>query len=234
MSVQVRSQNGDVVEEIELDAQVFGAQVNVPLMHQVVRAQLAAARAGTHDTKRRGEVSGGGKKPWRQKGTGRARQGSTRAPQWEGGGVVFGPHPRDHSLKVPKKMRAGALRSALSDRAKDNLVFVVDKFDFDEPKTQRAAEALEALDLSGKILLVLDTPDPIVAKSFRNIPGVHLLLAHQLNTYDVLASDAVLFTRAALDQVGKGGKATAEAAPAATTEAAPAPDAAASDEEATA
>lgn len=203
MSVQVKSQTGDVVAEIELDPAVFDAQVNVPLMHQVVRAQLAAARAGTHDTKRRGEVSGGGKKPWRQKGTGRARQGSTRAPHWEGGGVVFGPHPRDHSMKVPKKMKAGALRSALSDRAKEDRVFVVSKLEFSEPKTSRAAELLSTLGLSGKLLLVLDTPDENVAKSFRNIPGVHLLLVGQLNTYDVINSDAVLFTQDALAKVGK-------------------------------
>ena len=205
--VQVRSQTGDVVGELELDATVFGAQLNVPLMHQVVRAQLAAARAGTHDTKRRGEVSGGGKKPWRQKGTGRARQGSTRAPHWTGGGVVMGPHPRDHSLKVPKKMKQNALRSALSDRAKDGKVAVVDALSFETPKTKDALAILKACELSGNVLVVLHEPDMTVGKSFRNIPDVKVTLVGQLNTYDVLESDAVLFTRPAYDAlVSRGAK----------------------------
>ena len=197
--VQVRSQTGDVVAELELDSGIFGAQVNVPLMHQVVRAQLAAARAGTHDTKRRGEVSGGGKKPWRQKGTGRARQGSTRAPHWAGGGVAMGPHPRDHALRVPKKMKQNALRSALSDRANEGRVAVVDSLSFETPKTKDAVALLNAFDLSGKVLVVLHEPDLTVGKSFRNLPEVGITIVGQLNTYDVLASDAVLFTRPAYD-----------------------------------
>jgi len=205
--VQVRSQTGDVVGELELDAAFFGVQVNVPLMHQVVRAQLAAARAGTHDTKRRGEVSGGGKKPWRQKGTGRARQGSTRAPHWTAGGVAMGPHPRDHSLKVPKKMKQNALRSALSDRAKDGKVAVVEALTFETPKTKDAVAMLKAFELSDKVLVVLHEPDMTVGKSFRNLPDVKITLVGQLNTYDVLESDAVLFTRPAYDAlVARGAK----------------------------
>ncbi len=199
--------------ELDLDQRVFGAQVNVPLMHQVVRAQLAAARAGTHDTKTRAEVSGGGKKPWRQKGTGRARQGSSRAPQWKGGGVVFGPHPRDHSMKVPKKMKAGALRSALSARAADGRVAVVDALSWDEPKTSQAVELLEKMELGGKVLVVLDSPDLNIGKSFRNLPGAHVITSTQLNVYDVLNCDVVLFTRVALDQLkpGEHGKKREEA-----------------------
>ncbi|MCA1832257.1 MAG: 50S ribosomal protein L4 [Actinomycetota bacterium] len=203
MSIQVRSQSGDVVGQVDLDERVFGAQVNVPLMHQVVRAQLAAARAGTHSTKTRADVSGGGKKPWRQKGTGRARQGSTRAPHWLGGGVAFGPKPRDHSMKVPKKMRANSLRSALSDRAKGGAVHVVESLAFEVPKTADAVKVLESFEIKGNVLLVLDTPDMAVGKSFRNLSDVHITIVSQLNTYDVLDSDAVLFTRAALDSLSR-------------------------------
>jgi large subunit ribosomal protein L4 len=179
---------------------VFGVQINVPVMHRVVRAQLAAARAGTHSTKTRAEVRGGGKKPWRQKGTGRARQGSIRAPQWTGGGVVFGPTPRDHSLRVNKKEKVLALRSALTDRrAGDNLV-VLDSLDFDEPKTRRAVELIEALDLAGrKLLFVVDGLEEAAIKSLRNLQTVHIVTFDQLNTYDVLASDVVVFTRESLD-----------------------------------
>jgi large subunit ribosomal protein L4 len=213
MSVEVRSQTGDVVGEVELDARIFGAQVNVPLMHQVVRAQLAAARAGTHAAKTRGDVSGGGKKPWRQKGTGRARQGSTRAPHWMGGGVAMGPKPRDHSVAVPKKMRVGALYSALSDRANLGAVHVVDSLVFESPKTQEAVKVLESFELKGNVLLVLDTPDMTIGKSFRNLPHVRVTLVSQLNTYDVLDSDSLLFTRAALEAVSlSASKATAKKA----------------------
>src|SRR5206468_3659 len=141
--IDIRSASGEVVGKATLDDAVFGAQINVPVMHQVVRAQLAAARAGTRATKRRGQVSGGGKKPWRQKGTGRARQGSSRAPPWVGGGVVFGPQPKDYSMKVNRKMRAVALRSALTDRAREGRITVVDAFGFEEPKTKDAMKALE-------------------------------------------------------------------------------------------
>jgi large subunit ribosomal protein L4 len=199
-SIDVRSASGGRSGAVELPDEVFGVQVNVPVMHRVVRAQLAAARAGTHSTKTRSEVRGGGKKPWRQKGTGRARQGSIRAPQWTGGGVVFGPHPRDHSLRVNKKEKILALRSALTDRlAGDNLV-VLDGLDFDAPRTRRAVELIEALDLAGrKLLFVVDGLEEAAIKSLRNLQAVHIVTFDQLNTYDVLASDTVLFTRDSLD-----------------------------------
>jgi large subunit ribosomal protein L4 len=199
-SIDVRSASGGRSGAVELPDEVFGVQVNVPVMHRVVQAQLAAARAGTHSTKTRSEVRGGGKKPWRQKGTGRARQGSIRAPQWTGGGVVFGPHPRDHSLRVNKKEKILALRSALTDRlAGDNLV-VLDGLDFDAPRTRRAVELIEALDLAGrKLLFVVDGLEEAAIKSLRNLQAVHIVTFDQLNTYDVLASDTVLFTRDSLD-----------------------------------
>lgn len=205
--VQVRSTSGEIVGSVTLDDSVFGAQVNVPVMHQVVVAQLAAARAGTHSTKHRGEVSGGGKKPWRQKGTGRARQGSTRAPHWSGGGVAFGPRPRDHSVKVPKKMRALALRSALSDRAREGKIAVVDGWSFSEPSTSAAVALLKSLGVSGSSLVVFDAVDQTAVKSFRNLPDAHLILASQINTYDVLAADWIVFTKAALEQVVQARKA---------------------------
>jgi large subunit ribosomal protein L4 len=199
--IDVRSANGGGKSgSVELPDEVFGVQINVPVMHRVVRAQLAAARAGTHSTKTRAEVRGGGKKPWRQKGTGRARQGSIRAPQWTGGGVVFGPTPRDHTLRVNKKEKLLALRSALTDRrAGDNLV-VLDSLDFDEPKTSRAVELIETLELAGrKLLFVVDGLEEAAIKSLRNLQTVHIVTFDQLNTYDVLASDAVVFTRESLD-----------------------------------
>jgi len=199
-SVDVLSLSGGKAGAVELPDEVFGVQVNVPVMHRVVRAQLAAARAGTHSTKTRSEVRGGGKKPWRQKGTGRARQGSIRAPQWTGGGVVFGPQPRDHSVRVNKKEKVLALRSALTDRLAGGNVVVLESLDFEEPKTRRAVEVIEALDLDGrKLLFVLDGLEDAAIKSLRNLPGVHLLTFDQLNTYDVLASDTVVFTRDSLD-----------------------------------
>ena len=201
--IEIRSLAGDVVGRATLDDAVFGAQVNVPVMHQVVRAQLAAARAGTHSTKKRGEVSGGGKKPWRQKGTGRARQGSNRAPQWRGGGVVFGPQPRSHEMKVPRKMRAIALRSALSDRAAEGRIAVVDSFAFGSPKTKDAVGALASLGVSGKSLVVLEERNDTVGLSFRNLPDTHVILVDQLNVYDILNADWVVFTQAALTRVGE-------------------------------
>ncbi len=199
-TVPVKTVLGKDKGSVELPAEVFEARVNVHVMHRVVRAQQAAARAGTHSTKTRSEVRGGGKKPWRQKGTGRARQGSIRAPQWTGGGVVFGPHPRDYTLRVNKKERQLALRSALSDRLAGGNLFVLEGFDFDAPKTRRAVELLADLGLAGrKLLLVVEGSEDAAIKSFRNLPQVHLLDASQLNTYDVLVSDAVLFTRASLD-----------------------------------
>jgi len=174
-------------------------QANIPLMHQVVVAQLAAARQGTHKAKSRGEVSGGGRKPYKQKGTGRARQGSTRAPQFTGGGVVHGPVPRDYSQRTPKKMKAAALRGALSDRARDGLVSVIETFvDGETPSTKAALAALAAVANTEKVLVVLSGEDEINWISLRNVPTVHLLEASQLNTYDVLVADEVVFTTNAL------------------------------------
>ncbi|HEV8372931.1 MAG TPA: 50S ribosomal protein L4 [Actinomycetota bacterium] len=198
--VDVLNAKGKKAGSVDLPDEVFGVQVNVPVMHRVVRAQLAATRAGTHSTKTRSEVRGGGAKPWRQKGTGRARQGSRRAPQWTGGGVVFGPRPRDHALRVNKKEKVLALRSALTDRQAGGNLFVLDGLDFDLPKTARAVELLETLGLGGrKLLFVVDGLEEAAIKSFRNLPSVHLITFDQLNTYDVLASDAVAFTRDSLD-----------------------------------
>lgn len=199
--VEVRTATGDSIGHVSLDETLFGAQVNVPVMHQVVRAQLAAARSGTRATKTRGDVSGGGKKPWRQKGTGRARQGSIRAPHWTGGGVVMGPQPRDYEQKVPKKMRALALRSALSDRARLGRIAVVDELRFEAPSTGDAVDVLKSLGVEGKVLLVLPARDEIVGKSFRNLPETHLITVDQINTYDVLAADWLLFTKDALDKL---------------------------------
>ncbi|MGZ4127419.1 MAG: 50S ribosomal protein L4 [Actinomycetota bacterium] len=222
--VPLRSQTGIVVGEVTLEPSMFEAQINVPVMHQVVVAQMAARRAGTRDTKTRGEVRGGGKKPYRQKGTGRARQGSIRAPHYAGGGIVWGPHPRDFAVKVPRKMRAAALRAALSDRAKENRIAVLDELTFDVPKTKDAVELLRAADINGSVLLVLDGRDDNVERSFRNLPRVHMLSVDQLNTYDVLARDWLLLTRAALDKLNARVEATNDEArpPAEITAAAPA------------
>src|SRR5262245_18790140 len=172
-------------------------------MHQVVVAGLASIRRGTHATKTRGDVSGGGRKPWRQKGTGRARQGSNRAPQWVGGGVVHGPHPRDHEMRVNKKMRRGALRSALTDALASGKLAVVRDLAFDEPKTKRATQVLDALELDGKVLLVLASPSQTgaVEKSFRNIRGVRVTYARSLAVYEVLAADKILLTEDAIPVV---------------------------------
>jgi large subunit ribosomal protein L4 len=187
-------------QNVELPAEVFGVEVNVPLIHQVVVAQLAAARAGTHNTKTRAEVRGGGRKPYRQKGTGRARQGSVRAPQFAGGGVVHGPQPRSYAQRTPKKMKAAALRGALSDRAAHGRVHVVDTIvDADSPSTKAASAALASLTERPRPLVVLTRADEVNAKSLRNLPDVHVLVADQLNAYDVLCADDVVFTSAALE-----------------------------------
>jgi large subunit ribosomal protein L4 len=193
--------------DIELAPEIFDAKVNVPLIHQVVVAQLAAARQGTHKTKTRGEVSGGGKKPYRQKGTGRARQGSTRAPQFAGGGIVHGPQPRSYVQKTPKKMKAAALRGALSDRARHGRVHVMSALvEGDAPKTKDAVTALRSISEAEKILLVLDREDSVSWLSIRNVAEVHVLMADQLNTYDVLCSDEIVFTeqsyQAFVDHIG--------------------------------
>jgi len=185
---------------IELPEEIFGAKVNVPLIHQVVVAQQAAARQGTHATKTRGDVRGGGKKPYRQKGTGRARQGSLRAPQYTGGGVVHGPQPRSYAQRTPKKMKTAALRGALSDRLSHGRVQVVSAFvDGDLPRTKDAMAVLASAVAPGaKVLVVLHRDDELTWKSLRNVASVHVLTEDQLNTYDVLASDHVVFTEQAL------------------------------------
>jgi large subunit ribosomal protein L4 len=207
-SVDVLDAAGAAVGARELPAEVFDVQTNVPLIHQVVVAQLAAARQGTHDTKSRGEVRGGGKKPYRQKGTGRARQGSLRAPQFAGGGTVHGPSPRDYSQRTPKKMKAAALRGALSDRARHGRVHVVSALvEGDTPSTRAAVRALAAVSDRPNVLVVLERSDEVAWKSLRNVERAHVLVADQLNTYDVLCSDDVVFTAGALDAflAGPGG-----------------------------
>jgi large subunit ribosomal protein L4 len=200
-NVDVKDREGTVTASVALPADVFDAQANIPLMHQVVVAQLAAARQGTHKVKTRGEVAGGGRKPYKQKGTGRARQGSIRAPQFTGGGVVHGPVPRDYSQRVNKKMKAAALRGALSDRARAGVVHVVENFVTGEtPRTKDALTALANITDSRKVLVVLGVEDELNWLSLRNLAHVHLLEAGQLNTYDVLNSDAVVFTASALDE----------------------------------
>lgn len=197
-SVDVVSVEGAKVGSVELDDAVFGVPLNVPLMHQVVTAQLAARRRGTHSTKTRAEVAGGGAKPWRQKGTGRARHGSIRSPQWRGGGVALGPKPRDYRQRTPKKMIRGALRCALSDRAADGKVIVVDEWSWAEPKTKQARRALEQLGVTGRALVVVDRAEEATVKSFRNLPGVELVEPGELNAYDVLVADYVVFAQADL------------------------------------
>jgi large subunit ribosomal protein L4 len=201
-TIDVLDVSGTKTGTVDLPEDVFGAKVNVPLIHQVVVAQLAARRQGTHKVKTRGEVSGGGKKPYRQKGTGRARQGSTRAPQFAGGGIVHGPQPRDYSQKTPKKMKAAALRGALSDRATGGRVHVVSGLVAGEtPKTKAALESLRKITQTRSVLVVVDEGDELTWLSLRNAPEVHLLDAGQLNTYDVLCYDDVVFTQEAYDQV---------------------------------
>ena len=197
-TVTLKTSAGKDAGELTLDAATFGIQPNVPVMHQVVTAQLAARRAGTQSTKTRAEVSGGGKKPFKQKGTGNARQGSTRSPHFSGGGVALGPKPRKYNQKTPKKMIGLALRSALSDRAAEGKVVVVDEWAFDAPKTKQAVAALQALGLDGRILVVVDTNDVNAIRSFLNLPQVQLIEAAELNAYDVLCNDYVVFSKATL------------------------------------
>lgn len=198
-TIDVRDAKGAVVGRLELPAAVFEAPVNVPVMHQVVVAGLAAQRAGTHSTKTRGEVSGGGRKPWRQKGTGRARHGSTRSPIWSGGGVAHGPKPRDHTVRVNKRMRRAALRSALSDASRSEKLSILVDLTFDRPRTQDAVALLDALELRGRILLVIAEPNDTLEKSFRNLGQVKVGYPGNLNTYDLLYADRVVFTKSALD-----------------------------------
>ena len=194
-SVDVLSQIGDPAGSVELDEATFGIEPNTAVMHQVVTAQLAARRSGTQSTQTRAAARGGGAKPWAQKGTGRARHGSIRSPQWRGGGVALGPKPRSYVQKTPRKMVRLALRSALSDRAADGRVVVVDGWTFETPKTRDAVAALAALGVEGRVLVVVDRGDENTWKSFANLPAVHVLSIGELNAYDVLVSDFVVFTR---------------------------------------
>lgn len=200
-TIDVLDVSGKKTGSRELASAVFEAPVNVPLMHQVVVAGLASLRSGTHKVKTRGDVRGGGKKPWRQKGTGRARQGSIRAPQWAGGGVAHGPVVRDHELRVNKKMRRGSLRSALTDAYAAGKLAAIGELAFDEPKTKRAVEILDALDAQGRVLVVLARPTDTgaVEKSFRNLEHVRVAYAGGLGTYDVLLADRVVLTTDAID-----------------------------------
>lgn len=203
ITVDVRRPDGSTARPVELDRTFFSIRPNVAVMHQVVTAQRAAGRAGTQSTKTRAEVRGGGAKPWKQKGTGRSRQGSSRSPQWEGGGVALGPKPRSYRQKTPRKMVQLALRSALSDRAAQGRVVVVEEWGFPTPRTRDARLALEALGVGGRVLVVLGRDDDVAHRSFRNLPDVHVLDSGELNAYDVLCSDWVLFTLATLPPVAK-------------------------------
>jgi large subunit ribosomal protein L4 len=215
-TVELKTPAGKADGTVELPAEIFDVEANIPLLHQVVVAQLAAARQGTHSTKTRGEVRGGGRKPYRQKGTGRARQGSTRAPQFTGGGVVHGPTPRDYEQRTPKKMKAAALRGALSDRARAGQLHVVTELVTGEkPSTKTVKQALAAVTEAKRVLLVLHRDDELGWRSAQNLTQIHLITPDQLNTYDVLVNDDVVFTKAAFDVFvagpvrGKGAKATA-------------------------
>ena len=193
--VDIKKSDGAKSGTIELDENIFGIEPNVAVMHQVVNAQLAAKRSGTHSTKTRAEVRGGGAKPWKQKGTGRARAGSSRIPHWRGGGIALGPKPRDYSQRTPKKMKRLALRSALSDRAQSNSVYVVDAWEFETPSTKAAKTALEAIGAEGKVLIVTNAEDANTEKSFRNLSNVNVLSSDQLNVFDILVSDSIVFTK---------------------------------------
>jgi len=227
-SIDVLDAHGAKAGTAELPAELFDVSANIPLIHQVVVAQLAAARQGTHSTKTRGDVRGGGKKPYRQKGTGRARQGSVRAPQYVGGGVVHGPHPHGYAQRTPKKMIAAALRGALSDRAREGRVHVVaDLVAGDVPSTRTALSAIKGAATSTKVLVVLHRDEDLAWLSLRNVATVHALAVDQLNAYDVLCSDDIVFTSAALDAFvsgpvsGKSVKAVATESEAAVTSSEP-------------
>ena len=215
-TVTLHDKAGKDAGSVELSDEIFGIEPNVAVLHQVVTAQLAARRAGTQSTKTRAEVSGGGAKPYRQKGTGNARQGSITSPQFRGGGVALGPKPRSYAQRTPKKMKALALRSALSDRAAEGKVVVIDDFGFDTPRTKDAVALLSGVGAEGKVLVVADRDDLAAWKSFRNLPHVHVISPGELNPYDVLVSDVVVFSSATLPV-------------AAGSDAAPAPDTAPAD-----
>ncbi|BAJ73887.1 ribosomal protein L4 [Microbacterium testaceum StLB037] len=200
LALDVVKADGKKAGSVELPADIFDVKTNIPLIHQVVVAQRAAARQGTHSTKRRGEVSGAGRKPFKQKGTGNARQGSIRAPHMTGGGIVHGPKPRDYSQRTPKKMIAAALLGALSDRARGQRLHIVDSFAIEgAPSTKAAAAALKAFGAVKNVLVVIERDDELTIKSVRNLAYVHVLTVGQLNTYDVVVSDDIVFTKAAYD-----------------------------------
>lgn len=201
MQVPLFNQAGEQISTVELRDDIFGLEPNTALMHQALTRQLANARQGTHDTKTRGEVSGGGRKPWRQKGTGRARQGSTRAPHWKGGGVVFGPHPRGYEQKMPKKMRRLALKSALSAKARDNQIRVVDAIKLDAPRTRDMNAILSQLNCSTTTLILLPGADEMLTRSARNLAGVKTLRASYLNIRDLLDYENVLLSQGALQAI---------------------------------
>jgi large subunit ribosomal protein L4 len=196
--IDIKDTAGKKVGSADLADGVFGIEPNTFAVHQVVRSQQAARRSGTHSTLTRGKVSGGGKKPWRQKGTGRARQGSTRSPQWAGGGVVFGPHPRSYGFKVPNKVVKLAMRSALSAKLADEVLYVVDGFAFEKPSTQQAAEILKSLGINGRVTVVVPDDDVNAVLSFRNLAKVRVIAASEANTYDLVDNAAVLFSKPAL------------------------------------
>jgi large subunit ribosomal protein L4 len=201
LELEITDASGKKIGSAELPEAVFGVAPNIPVMHQVVRSQLAARRSGTHETKTRGRVSGGGRKPYRQKGTGRARQGTIRAPQWAGGGVVFGPHPRDYSFKVNRKEVKLAMRSALSAKRAEGALYVVDELEFESPSTKQAVALLKALELSGRVTLVLADNDVNAFLSFRNIPGLRVIAVSEANTHDFIDNKALIFTVAALKRI---------------------------------
>ncbi len=213
-TLDVIDSKGKTVGTVDLPAETFDVQTNIPLIHQVVVAQRAAARQGTHNTLRRGEVSGAGRKPFKQKGTGRARQGSIRAPQMTGGGIVHGPHPRDYAQRTPKKMIAAALRGALSDRARGGRIHVVDSLSVgDVPSTKTIVALLDSIATSKHVLIVLERDDVLSLKSVRNVQSVHVLAWDQLNAYDVLVSDDIVFTKGAFDAFVSGPTKSAKTEP---------------------
>ncbi len=202
-TIEIKDAKGKKVGTADLADGVFSIEPNTFAMHQVVRSQQAARRSGTHETLTRGNVRGGGKKPWRQKGTGRARQGTIRAPQWAGGGVVFGPHPRSYAFKVPNKVVKLAMRSALSAKLADETLFVVDGFNFDKPSTKLAAQTLKNLGIERRVTIVVENDDINAMLSFRNIPQARVITASEANTYDLVDNTAVLFTQPALNWLGE-------------------------------
>ena len=197
-TIEIKDTAGKKVDSTELAEAIFGIEPNEAVVHQVVRSQMAARRSGAHSTKGRSEVRGGGRKPYRQKGTGRARQGSIRSPQWKGGGVVFGPRPRSHGFKVPKKVVKLAMRSALSAKQADGALYCVDSLEFDEPSTKKAAEVLGNLGIEGRVTVVVANDNENAVLSFRNLPKVCAITASEANTYDLVNNNAVLFTKPAL------------------------------------